>query len=386
MFQKLLHFIKYHNAFNLILLAIFLVTASTFAASPEVRQGVADTFVSKTETVKSVDNRRLVTSDLNTLNPQLQVISISDDNDNYYAVYRYNTLSIQNYVWSEATEEKTLKIAKAQLGPHDLGLYIATKLGDVVSYELEYLKRAQALEKQNGETQKVATVAYSGLIGKFLDPEEKIFPGYEPVVKVVKPVPDPSLELPVPAVSAPAPNPAPTLVLVPVPQAPPTPAPTISSTVSVVDLGKTPIPAQGITIYDRVTNQPKCLFVYNGGIGIADGLCNEGKDTNTNTPVAAPIETPVSNPTPPEVETPISPAIETSPVDISTPNVEPTATATPEVTISTEPILTPVVEQSSLQGLASTEPTVATSTPIIETNSEPVIVSTTTVETATTTP
>lgn len=326
--QKIRDFIKYHNAFNLILLAIFLITTSTFAASPDVRQGVATVFISKTETVKSVDNHRLVTSDLDTLNPQLQIISISDDSDNYYVVYRYNTLSIQNYVWSDVTEEKTLKIAKAQLGPHDLGLYIANKLADVVSYELEYLKKAQGLEKQNGETQKVATIAYSGLIGKFLNPEEKVFPGYEPIVKETKPEPTPISEPAVPTVSIPTPTPTP----VPVSEVPAS-VPALASTVSVIDLGSSPIPAQGITIYDRVTNQPKCLFVYNGGIGIADGLCNESKDTNTNTnsPAVIPVETPVSNPIPAPIETSNPPAAiapEVLPIEVPVPDVVPTGTTT----------------------------------------------------------
>ncbi len=52
----------------------------------------------------------------------------------------------------------------------------------MINHQLSYLKEVQRLEKQKGASQKVVAIEYAGLVGKFLSPKEKTFPGYEPVI------------------------------------------------------------------------------------------------------------------------------------------------------------------------------------------------------------
>lgn len=202
--QKVLHFLKYHNAVSIT--AVFLIVAGgSFAASPDLRAGVGDALVQKTETIVSIDNTRLLAADLNAFNPELHITAISEDDKTYYVTYQYKTLEIQEAAWSDAVKEATLKVSKDLLTQkhRDLGLYVAEELGEVAGYQLSLLKESQTREKEKGVSQKVAAVAYSGLIGKFLSPEEKVFPGYEPVVAEAAPESQPSSQ---PAVSAVDPN------------------------------------------------------------------------------------------------------------------------------------------------------------------------------------
>jgi hypothetical protein len=118
--------------------------------------------------------------------------------------------------------------------------------------------------------------------------------------------------------------------------------------------------ASGVTVYDRGTTQPKCIYIEGGVIKTSDGAC--GATVNSGT--VAVIET---TPT----QSPPYQGGEEEGVSSSATTTPTTATTTPiseTIPSPTEPILT------------------ATSTPMIETTSEPVIVSTTTILTATTTP
>ncbi|MDP3004190.1 MAG: tail fiber domain-containing protein, partial [Candidatus Azambacteria bacterium] len=99
--------------------------------------------------------------------------------------------------------------------------------------------------------------------------------------------------------------------------------------------------ASGVTIYDRTTTAPKCIYIEGGVIKTSDGACG----TTQNAGVPASIF-----------------------------NDQNATTTTPIVE-------TPVVATSTLDIIPT-----ATTTPIIAPASEPVIVSTTTPETATTTP
>jgi len=222
MFQKIIHFIKYHNAFTIGLGLVIFITAGVFASS--------DTLVGqKVETAKSVDNSFILTADLANFDTKLQIKSIQEDADNYYINYSYQTIAIQDYVWQPVTEEKNLVVSKKALGEKDLGLFVAEELGETLDYQLSYLKEVQGIEKEKGLTQKVVDTQYAGLIGKFLNPEEKVFPGYTPVVTPPEIAVQP--ENTAPTLSFPA-EPAPLAVEVPpsgtqagAPQ--PTPQPTI---------------------------------------------------------------------------------------------------------------------------------------------------------------
>ena len=184
--QKVLNFIKYNNAFTIIFVICFFSFGISFAESQEVR----DSIYSSKETVVSIDNSLVVLADLDNFNFNLRINSVSDDEKNYYATYSYQTLMIEDSIWQNRQIEKTLTVSKEALGGKDLGLYLAQELGDNISYELSYLKRVKALEKEKGQSQKVVTVEYSGLVGKLLDPKEKVIEGYNPVIpEVIEKVP-----------------------------------------------------------------------------------------------------------------------------------------------------------------------------------------------------
>ncbi len=178
MYERILNFIKYNNAFTIIFVIVFFSFGITFAASPAVRESV----YSSSETIVSVDNGAIVSADLNNFNFNLRISSITEDDKNYYAGYSYQTLVIEDSVWQSKEIEKTLTVNKEALNGKDLGLYVAKELGDNINSELSYLKRVQKLEKDKGESQKVVTVEYSGLIGKLLDPKEMVIEGYNPVI------------------------------------------------------------------------------------------------------------------------------------------------------------------------------------------------------------
>jgi hypothetical protein len=176
--QKIFNFIKYNNTFTIILGVIFLGGSVTFAASPTARESV----YSSQATVVSVDNRLIVSTDLDNFNFNLRISSVTEDNKNYYAAYSYETMVIENGFWQIKEIDKTLTVSKEDLGGKDLGLYVAKELGDNIKYELSYLKRTQQLEKEKGETPKIIATEYSGLVGKMLNPKEEIIEGYNPVI------------------------------------------------------------------------------------------------------------------------------------------------------------------------------------------------------------
>ena len=178
MFDRVLNFIKYNNAFTIIFVIVFFGFGISFAASPTVREGI----YSSEETVISVDNNAVVSVDLDNFNFNLRIDSVTEDEKNYYASYSYQTLAIENGFWQNKKIEKTLTVNKEALEGKDLGLYLAKELGENINYELSYLKRVQKLEREKGDSRKVVTVEYSGLVGKFFDPKEIVIEGYTPVI------------------------------------------------------------------------------------------------------------------------------------------------------------------------------------------------------------
>ena len=183
MHVKLINFIKYNNAFTILLALFFFGFGVSFAAEPAIR----DSFYSSQETVVSVDNSYILSTDLNSHNFNLKINSITEDEKNYYATYSYQTIQIIDSVWQNKQVEKTLTVSKEVLEGKDLGLYLAKQLGENINYELSYLQKVQKLEKEKGESQKMITTEYSGLIGKLLDTKQEVIEGYNPVISEVVP-------------------------------------------------------------------------------------------------------------------------------------------------------------------------------------------------------
>jgi hypothetical protein len=187
MFQKILNFIKYNNAFTIGLMMLFVGAGMSFAASPALRDGV----YSSSDIVTSVDNHNIVSADLDNFDFNLKINSVTEDTDNYYVAYSYQTMAIADNVWQKVPQSKTLTVSKESLASmvnKDLGLYVADQLGSNINYELSYLKKVQDLQKSAGVSQKIVTTEYSGLIGKLIDPKEKIVEGYTPVIPEPVPV------------------------------------------------------------------------------------------------------------------------------------------------------------------------------------------------------
>jgi len=150
MYQKILNFIKYNNAFTIIFVICFFGFGVSYAANADVRESV----YGSEETVVSIDNSLIISADLDNFNFNLRISSITEDNKNYYAIYSYQTLAIKDGVWQSQQIEKTLKISKEALEGRDLGLYVAEELGENMNYELSYLKRVQKLEREKENPRK----------------------------------------------------------------------------------------------------------------------------------------------------------------------------------------------------------------------------------------
>ena len=163
MYEKVVAFVKYNNAFTFIVASVFFGGGVTFAANPDMRGAI----YSSQETVIAADNGAILKVDLDTFDFNLKIDAVTEDENKYYAAYSYRTLAVEDGVWREREIKKTLTVSKEALDGSDFGLYAARELGENINYELSYLKRVKKLEERRGESQKVVTVQYSGLIGKF---------------------------------------------------------------------------------------------------------------------------------------------------------------------------------------------------------------------------
>ena len=135
MLKKIIHFVKYNNAFTIILMVIFMGAGVSFASSPELRDNV----YSSKQSVTSIDNRLIVSAGLDSYNFNLKITSVTEDFQKYYVSYSYNTLAIQEGIWKEVSQTKTLNVYKEALTGKDLGLYVAKELGDNINSELAFL-------------------------------------------------------------------------------------------------------------------------------------------------------------------------------------------------------------------------------------------------------
>ncbi len=174
--MSLSNFIQYHNAVPIALGVIFLGAGATFAATnPEA-------IYSAQQTVVSIDNTYIANRDISNYSPQVQIVNVTEDADNYYVAYRFTTIDIQNSVWQDVVKSEIMKVSKADLGEYrDLGVYVTQQLKQIVDREIERLTTTQEIERRN-VTQKTVATAYGGLVGKFLDTNTETLPGYTPVV------------------------------------------------------------------------------------------------------------------------------------------------------------------------------------------------------------
>lgn len=181
--KPLANFIRTNNAVPIAFSLVVFLAAGTFAASPEVRDGIAENLVSSQSVIQSVDNTQLLAADMAGFEFRPQIIAVTEDSENYYIEYSYGTFLLEDFIWLVKDKFDKLTVDKDALGNRDLGDYVAEELKEVIDYERSYLADTQNIEKINGATQKVVTTTYSGLIGKFFDEKQEVFAGYEAVVK-----------------------------------------------------------------------------------------------------------------------------------------------------------------------------------------------------------
>jgi hypothetical protein len=183
-FQKVIQFIKYHNAFTIGLVLIFIFGASVFASDTIREATIGKAVVEKA----GIDNTALLTADLGNFDFSMQIINVTEDDENYYVLYTYKTLDIQDDIWQPVSRQETMEVSKSALADRDLGLYVAEELGEIIDSQKAYLVKVQQKQKQKGITLIQETTKYTGLIGMVLNPKTRELPGYEPVVKQPEPV------------------------------------------------------------------------------------------------------------------------------------------------------------------------------------------------------
>lgn len=176
MMGRLGHFLAYHNAVPIAVAVMLLGASGAFAATnPEA-------VYSKSEKIVSVDNSYIVGKDLDHFTPVIQIISVTEDAENYYVAYEIETIDVADGAWRDIVKPRTMTVARGILGEYrDLGLYVTEQLKQVVDREIAYLKEVQEIERRT-LTQKVVATEYSGLVGQFLDSSTEALPGYVPVV------------------------------------------------------------------------------------------------------------------------------------------------------------------------------------------------------------
>lgn len=153
-----------------------------FAANEEARQFVSDSVYQAEQRVVSVDNSYIANKNLDLYSPKVSINSVTEDEDSYYISYTFTTIALDNYVWQDVAQQRTMQVAKTALGDYtDLGVYVTEQLKQVVARELQHLHEVQAIERKQ-VTSKVVATAYSGLVGQFIDDSTEQLPGYVPQV------------------------------------------------------------------------------------------------------------------------------------------------------------------------------------------------------------
>ncbi len=175
---RILHFIKYNNAFTLALLFTFLSTGTIFAANEDLRESV----ISSSEHLVAVDNTYIRTVDLANFDPAIEILDVTEADEHYTVTYRINSIEVVDGVWTSVSSEEVLTVAKALLADNDLGLYVAEELKEVSDNLIQHLKEVQSIELTLGEVPRMTVTEYDGLIGRMLDPTQNTFVGYDPVI------------------------------------------------------------------------------------------------------------------------------------------------------------------------------------------------------------
>ena len=175
--KKIIQFIKYNNAFVIILGLIFASAAGALANEKSREAIVGKTIVTRI----GMDNTRIISADLNNFDIGLKIKSVKEDGEFYYVNFDYNAIDAKDGVWQTVKKEKNINVSKIRLGDMDLGLYLAEELKQLTEREMAYMKEVQSIEKNKGAQKQVESVEYTGLKGLVFNDETKEIVGYNPV-------------------------------------------------------------------------------------------------------------------------------------------------------------------------------------------------------------
>ena len=93
-FQKIIQFVKYHNAFSIGIIIILIFGASVFASGTVRENTIGGSRVEQ----HGIDNTALLAADLDGFDFSMKINNVNENTKNYYVFYSYQTLDIQKYI------------------------------------------------------------------------------------------------------------------------------------------------------------------------------------------------------------------------------------------------------------------------------------------------
>lgn len=167
--KAIIDFIKYNNAFPIILSVTLLGTGAAFAASPELRQSVFVPETMEATAPMKADASKLLSADFAVYDHALRIDAIQEDAAKYAVTYSYQTFEIRGATWQESRKTKHMDIDKTLLGKRDLKSYLSLQISQVMDQEMAYLKEAQRLA--GGAPTVVDSPKYAALVGQGIEKE-----------------------------------------------------------------------------------------------------------------------------------------------------------------------------------------------------------------------
>src|ERR1700733_9605436 len=149
------NFFKYNNGVPIIISLLLLGGGSAFAATDP------SAILSSNQQVKAVDNTYIANVNLAQWDFKLKVDSVTEDTDNYYVAYEYQTIQIVNAAWQPVTLDKSMTGSKKEIEGEDLGVFVSKQLSQLTNAELAYLTQVQSDERSKGVTDEVVATTYS---------------------------------------------------------------------------------------------------------------------------------------------------------------------------------------------------------------------------------
>lgn len=187
MWHRISNFVLYHNGFTFLVWFVLLSAGTALAANPDVREAVASSVVTSSDTITHIDNSLIINTDIDQFDFALHLTDISEDEHMYYVTYAYRTLEIADGVWMEMEKEGSLTITKSEVGAAGFEAYIQRQLAEFIEGQRQLLAETQNIERMLGQTPLVVERSYTGLIGRFLDTKEIVAQETVPE-KVVVPI------------------------------------------------------------------------------------------------------------------------------------------------------------------------------------------------------